>query len=273
MFFDLNGFKRYNDSFGHAAGDVLLGRLAIALTDAVDGHGRAYRLGGDEFCVLLYGRFQRDDPVVTAAAAALVEQGGAFTVSASLGLAVLPDDAATASAALQLADERMYADKARGLGAARTQARDVLMQLLSERTPELHDHVTSVRSLASMVGRDLGLDSEQIDELLRAAELHDIGKLAVPDQILNKPGPLSESEWRFMREHPAIGERILNAAPALRPVAGLVRASHERWDGGGYPDGLAGDKIPLGARIVAVCDAFEAITCPGRFGRATGAAP
>ena len=261
LFFDLNGFKRYNDSFGHAAGDVLLGRLATALTDAVDGHGRAYRLGGDEFCVLLYGRFQRDDPVVIAAAAALVERGSAFSVSASLGMAVLPDDAATASAALQLADERMYADKARGLGAARAQARDVLMQLLSERTPGLHHHVTSVRSLASLVGSDLGLDSEQIDELLRAAELHDIGKLAVPDQILNKPGPLSESEWRFMREHPAIGERILNAAPALRPVARLVRSSHERWDGGGYPDGLAGDKIPLGARIVAVCDAFEAMTC------------
>ncbi|MGB9182734.1 MAG: diguanylate cyclase [Solirubrobacteraceae bacterium] len=261
LFFDLNGFKRYNDSFGHAAGDVLLGRLATALTHAVEEHGRAYRLGGDEFCVLLHGRFQRHDPVVTAAAAALLEQGRAFTVSASLGMAVLPDDAATASAALQLANERMYADKAGEPGAARAQARDVLMQLLSERTPGLHHHVTSVRSLASMVGTDLGLDSEQIDELLRAAELHDIGKLAVPDQILDKPGPLSEPEWRFMREHPAIGERILNAAPALRPVARLVRASHERWDGGGYPDGLAGDKIPLGARIVAVCDAFEAMTC------------
>jgi two-component system cell cycle response regulator len=268
LFFDLNGFKRYNDSFGHAAGDGLLSRLGAALSATVGTQGRAYRLGGDEFCVLLDGRFQRHDRVVAVAAAALIEQGSAFTVDASLGVAVLPDDAASASAALKLADDRMYADKARRLGAGRGQARDVLMQLLSEHTPGLHDHVTGVGALASVVGVDLGLDGEQIDELLRAAELHDIGKLAIPDQILNKPGPLSESEWCFMREHPAIGERILSAAPALAPVARLVRASHERWDGGGYPDGVAGEKIPLGARIIAVCDAFEAMTCERCYQRA-----
>ena len=101
--------------------------------------------------------------------------------------------------------------------------------------------------------------SEQLDELARAAELHDIGKVAIPDAILNKPGPLDDDEWSFMRRHTIIGERILGAAPALRPVARLVRASHESWDGNGYPDGLAGEEIPLGARIVAVCDAYHAM--------------
>jgi HD-GYP domain-containing protein (c-di-GMP phosphodiesterase class II) len=104
------------------------------------------------------------------------------------------------------------------------------------------------------------MNAEELDELTRAAELHDVGKVAIPDAILNKPGKLDDTEWEFMRQHTILGERILSAAPALRPVARIVRASHERWDGGGYPDGLAGESIPLAARIVAVCDAFEAIT-------------
>ncbi|MEA2145384.1 MAG: hypothetical protein QOG59_971 [Solirubrobacteraceae bacterium] len=260
IFFDLNGFKRYNDSFGHAVGDALLARVAAALNVAIDSNGQAYRLGGDEFCVLLRGKVARNDPLVAAAAAALTEQGSAFTVSASLGLATVPDDALSASAALQLADQRMYAEKAGSSRDSRARTRDVLMQLLNERTPDLHEHVSGVGQLVTDLARDLALDSEQLDEVLRAAELHDVGKLAVPDEILNKPGPLTDSEWQFMRQHPIIGERILSADPALRPVARLVRASHERWDGNGYPDGLTGAAIPLGARIIAACDAYEAIT-------------
>jgi HD-GYP domain-containing protein (c-di-GMP phosphodiesterase class II) len=109
------------------------------------------------------------------------------------------------------------------------------------------------------LGRRFDLNSEQLDELRRAAELHDLGKLAVPDQVLDKAGPLSESEAQLMHQHTIIGQRILSAAPALRPVGRLVRSSHERWDGGGYPDGLAGEAIPLGARIIAVSDAYDAI--------------
>src|SRR6185295_17327313 len=98
------------------------------------------------------------------------------------------------------------------------------------------------------------------DDIAHAAELHDVGKIAIPDAILQKTGPLDEGEWAFMRRHTLIGERILMAAPALRSVAKLVRSSHERWDGGGYPDGLRSEQIPLGARVVAVCDAFDAMT-------------
>jgi two-component system cell cycle response regulator len=260
VFFDLNGFKRYNDSFGHAAGDSLLGRIGGALGVAVDTRGHAYRLGGDEFCVLLTGRVARHDRLVTSAASALTERGSAFTVNASFGLATIPDDAPSASAALQLADQRMYADKSRSSHNRRANTRDVLMQLLSERTPDLHDHVSGVGQLVVDLAREFALDSDQLDEVVRAAELHDIGKLAIPDEILEKPGPLNDSEWQFMRQHPIVGERILNADPALRPVARLVRASHERWDGTGYPDGLAGAAIPLGARIIAACDAYDAMT-------------
>jgi HD-GYP domain-containing protein (c-di-GMP phosphodiesterase class II) len=240
VFFDLNGFKRYNDTFGHAAGDSLLARLGAALRAATGERGRAYRLGGDEFCLLLNGRFATDDPIV--------------------GAATVPDEAATTTGVLQLADQRMYAAKVRTSRITPPRTHEVLMQVLSERAPDLHYHVYGVGQLVRDLGRDFGLDADQLDELLRAAELHDVGKLGIPDAILDKPGPLDDAEWRLMRQHSAIGERILNADPVMQPVARLVRASHERWDGTGYPDGLVGTAIPLGARIIAVCDALDAMT-------------
>ena len=257
IFFDLDGFKGYNDSFGHGAGDALLSRLGRRLAEAVDGHGLAYRLGGDEFCVLLRGDA---DGVVARASEALVEQGEGFSIGASYGLVPLPSDADTASVALQLADERMYAQKASRRGSPRRQARDLLMQILKEREPPLRQHMDDVAQLAIATARRMGLSAEELDEVARAAELHDIGKVAVPDAILHKPGPLDDIEWDLMRQHTIVGERILAAAPALRPVAQLVRSSHERWDGGGYPDGIAGAEIALGARIIAVCDAYDAMT-------------
>jgi diguanylate cyclase (GGDEF)-like protein len=264
-FFDLDGFKRYNDSFGHGAGDALLVRLGKSLATSALGAGEAYRLGGDEFCVLLDGALAHEHTTVMGAQAALAEHGSGFIVTASCGSVIVPGEARTVSEALNLADERMYADKSERGGSSRARAQtvlmqqSVLMQLLSEREPTLREHVCDVGLLAMVVGRQFGLNSEQLDELRRAAELHDLGKLAVPDQILNKAEPLSDSEWRLMRQHTLIGERILNAAPALRPVARLVRSSHERWDGDGYPDALAGEEIPLGSRIIAACDAYDAM--------------
>jgi HD-GYP domain-containing protein (c-di-GMP phosphodiesterase class II) len=105
----------------------------------------------------------------------------------------------------------------------------------------------------------MGLPPEQVERVRHAGELHDAGKVAIPDAILSKPGPLDDEEWAFIRRHPLIGERIVASAPSLVEVAHLVRSTHERWDGGGYPDGLAGDGIPLGSRIVAVADAFDAM--------------
>jgi two-component system, cell cycle response regulator len=259
VFFDLNGFKHYNDTFGHGAGDSLLARLGAALAAALKAEGRAYRLGGDEFCALLEGRHQADGPMVHLAAAALSETGGGFSVTASYGVVVLPDEATNANEALGLADERMYGQKRSGRFSSRQQARSVLLQVQSEREPDVHTHANSVTDLALMVGRCLDLEPDAMDVLARAAELHDIGKVAIPEEILRKPGPLTEGEWAFVRQHTIIGERILAAAPALASVGHVVRASHERWDGAGYPDGLAGEQIPRPARIVNVCDAFDAM--------------
>jgi two-component system, cell cycle response regulator len=257
VFFDLDGFKGYNDAFGHAAGDALLRRLGAALRVAVHEPGRAYRLGGDEFCVLLQGT---DDNAVAAAADALREQGPEFSISPSFGVVDLPKDTSDPAQALQLADERMYEQKNSGRASSRRQTRDVLLQVLSEREPDLNSHADGVTAYAIALGRKVGVVGEELDVLARAAELHDIGKVAIPEAILQKPAALDEDEWALMREHTVIGERIVAAAPALRPVARLVRASHERWDGAGYPDGLRAGEIPLGARVIAICDAFDAMT-------------
>jgi diguanylate cyclase (GGDEF)-like protein len=260
VLFDLNGFKAYNDRFGHIAGDSLLAHLGLRLRNAVRDRGEAYRLGGDEFCVLLRCDRVTADEYVRAAAIALSAEGEGFSVGTSYGRVEIPIEAHTSTAALRMADDRMYAQKGGRRGSARQQTHDVLLTVLHEREPDLHDHLCEVGRLATLVGRRLNMSEEQLDELHRGAELHDIGKAAVPDAILKKPGPLDDHEWAFIERHTLVGERILAAAPALAPVAVLVRSSHERWDGRGYPDGLSGEDIPLGARVIRVCDSFDAMT-------------
>jgi diguanylate cyclase (GGDEF)-like protein len=259
LLFDLDGFKNYNDTFGHLAGDALLTRMGAKLKDAVAPRGAAYRLGGDEFCARIDLDGGMPDELIARTSAALVETGPRFAVRGSLGIVVLPDEADSPEAAIQLADERMYANK-RGRGRGRdATAKNVLLQSLQAIEPELDAEAERIGELATGVSRRLGLDGEELDVVRRAAQLHCVGKVGIPDTILNKPGPLTREEWEYMRRHTIVGERLLNASPALRPVAVLVRARHERWDGRGYPDGLAGEAIPLGSRIVAVCDTYGAM--------------
>jgi two-component system cell cycle response regulator len=260
VIFDLDGFKRYNDTYGHPAGDMLLQRLGGNLARAVGPYGYGYRLGGDEFCVLVTTGGSNAKTIISLTATALSENGDGFSVTSSHGAVMLPHEAREASLALRIADQRMYAQKEDRRSSATRQTRDFLMQVLQEREPELGEHMLDVARLARGVGARMALLAEELDEVVRAAELHDVGKMAVPDEILHKPAALDDEEWQFIRQHTIIGERILKAAPSLVPVAKLVRASHERWDGRGYPDRLAAEQIPLGARIVAACDAFDAMT-------------
>jgi two-component system, cell cycle response regulator len=257
--FDLDGFKAYNDSFGHAAGDDLLRRLGQQMDAAVQPHGRGYRLGGDEFCVLASTRELPADEICEAAEEALSDRGKGFEIGASWGKVLIPVEVATASDALRLADRRMYANKGLRAGSARSQTRGVLLRVLHEREPALERHLEGVASLAAPFGRALSLDAEELDVLVRAAELHDVGKIAIPDEILHKRGSLSAEEWALMRKHTLIGERVLEAAPAFGQVAKLVGSTHERWDGDGYPYGLAGREIPLGSRVILICDAYNAM--------------
>jgi two-component system cell cycle response regulator len=265
MLFDLDGFKQYNDTFGHVAGDALLASLARKLAATVSGRAEAYRIGGDEFCALA----QSDEPdaitIESAIARALTERGERFLITASRGRVSLPGEAGTLTRALQLADERMYSDKAGRSRGAGSQTHAVLTRILDECDPTLHGHARVVAELASAVGRGMGLDGLELDHLVRAATLHDIGKVAIPDAILDAPRALTEQEWELMRTHTLLGERVLAAAPALSTEATLVRSSHERWDGAGYPDGLLRTEIPLGSRIILACDAFEAMTSPRSY--------
>jgi diguanylate cyclase (GGDEF)-like protein len=268
MLFDLNGFKAYNDTFGHPAGDALLARLGTALSDAVAGWGTAYRMGGDEFCVLATAPPDRHRELATITRAALSERGEGFSITAALGTATLDVPGSDPADALRDADRDMYAEKNGRRASAGGQSTAVLLRVLAERNPDLGEHVDGVAALAQEIALDLGMPDEQRTAVWQAAVLHDIGKAAVPDAILNKPGPLDEHEWRFMHRHTIIGERILQAAPALGAAAPLVRSSHERFDGSGYPDGLIGGDIPIGARIIAVCDAYDAMVSDRPYRRA-----
>jgi diguanylate cyclase (GGDEF)-like protein len=259
--FDLDGFKLYNDTFGHPAGDSLLARLGRALEQVSEDWGNAYRLGGDEFCILVRTDDADLDAAIEQASAALSEHGSGFSVTPSNGSVTMPDETDDTTVAFQMADQRLYLQKGtRRRSRDSEQVRDVLIQALREKQPDLDEHLGGVATLAQAVGRRLGLHAEGIDEVTRAAELHDIGKMAVPDAILEKPADLDDEERSLIRQHTVIGERILAVSPAMRSVGTLVRHSHERYDGHGYPDKLAGEEIPLGARIIAVCDAFDAMT-------------
>jgi diguanylate cyclase (GGDEF)-like protein len=271
--FDLDGFKQYNDSFGHAAGDALLERVGGRLGVAASTLGAAYRLGGDEFCIVARCAPEAAERLLEDATEALTVGGEDWRIGCSQGAVWIPSEAATESQALKLADERMYANKA-GRSSASSQITDVLLQVVTEQGACDGDHVNRVSQLAGAVAEALHLAAHEVWRIRLAARLHDIGKAAIPRAILDKPRPLDEPERAFIHTHTLIGERIVLAAPALASTAQLIRSSHERIDGGGYPDGLAGDTIPLGSRIIAVCNAFDAMTSerPYRPTRSAGAA-
>jgi len=268
VLFDLDGFKHYNDSFGHPAGDSLLQRLGKRLESKLGANAAAYRMGGDEFCALLAATPDSVHDRVCEAAGALSESGEGFVIGCSYGAVVLPVEANDPQAALRLADQRMYAQKRGGRASASRQSGDVLLCALAERNPDLRTHLHDVAELAADTARSFDLPPEEVEQIRQAAELHDVGKMAIPDAILDKPAPLDDSEWEFIRRHTLIGERIINAAPALYRVASLVRSSHENFDGTGYPDRLTCEEIPLGARIIAVCDAFDAMTTDRAYRKA-----
>jgi diguanylate cyclase (GGDEF)-like protein/putative nucleotidyltransferase with HDIG domain len=255
--FDLNGFKSYNDTFGHPAGDDLLVRLAIRLRDAMP-TDTAFRFGGDEFLVLTRAEIDCEG-LLERAALALSDSGDGFQITASFGAAFVPDETNDADIALDICDQRLYNEKSRRSD-RRGRPQDVLLEALTAREPSLELHSTDVANLAVAVAARLGLGGEALPRLGQAALLHDIGKIGTPDSVLSKAGPLTDDEWKFLRRHTIIGERILAASPALADVARIVRSTHERIDGAGYPDGLRGEDIVIEARIIAACDAYSSMT-------------
>jgi HD-GYP domain-containing protein (c-di-GMP phosphodiesterase class II) len=160
-----------------------------------------------------------------------------------------------------LAGEALRATQAeRRLAATLSASVQALASLLDLRDGYTGQHSGTVVALCEQVARRVGVTGDELEHLRIAAHLHDLGKIGVPDEILHKPGPLNDTEWAIMREHPVWGARALETIPGFRAASLAVRHHHERWDGGGYPDGLAGEDIRIGARVIAVCDAYEAMT-------------
>jgi diguanylate cyclase (GGDEF)-like protein len=255
--FDLDGFKSYNDTFGHPAGDALLSRLGGRLSATVGDRGSAYRIGGDEFVVITPAADA--DVLLAAAQIALSEKGEAFEIGCSLGSSLITAGS-TLDAALHVADQRLYTNKRAVRAELRSETKDALLQVLAEQDSGPVSHLGHVALLAEATAIGLGLSADQAQLARLAAQLHDVGKTAIPASILEKPGPLDEHERSLMELHTVIGERMLAAAPSLLSLAPIVRATHERLDGTGYPDGLRLDQIPICSRIIAVVDAYDAMT-------------
>jgi diguanylate cyclase (GGDEF)-like protein len=280
---DIDDFKRINDRFGHPVGDRVLGQIASRLRQG----GESFRLGGDEFAVLLPGLEERAAiavarSIVERVGTVEVEQVGAVTVSA--GIAAYPAQGVGRDELIRLADSALYWAKEDGKNRARTyQAASALelsqLQQLAEgpdraaryraaaslakavdaRDVYTGSHSERVGELSARIARRLGIDEPQIELTRLAGSLHDLGKLAIPEEILRKPGALNESERLVLQRHPQIGYRMLESL-GVEPIADWVLHHHERWDGSGYPDRLRGEQIPLGARIIFVADAFDAMT-------------
>lgn len=257
--YDLDGFKQYNDTFGHPAGDALLIRLGARLSAAVAGSGTAYRMGGDEFCVLALSTPESAEALLRDTVTALSDSGEGWQISCSQGAVWVPSEAATPKEAMKCADVRMYANKA-GRSSTGRQVADALLQVLDEQESGVNEHAGNVAVLAVDVARALHQPDPEVQRIRLAAILHDVGKTAIPAAVLDKRGALDAEEWEFIERHTQIGERIVLAAPALASTAPLIRSSHERVDGTGYPDRLSGEDIPLGSRIIAACDAYDAMT-------------
>ena len=274
---DVDGFRALNARNGRAVGDALLKAVGTILDQSTRASDLTCRASADEFLVMLPESsgpeamecFERI--LLEMEAAEVAPMSG---VSVSVGIAVygrrMSSEALVAEAGAAL-------DRARTAGGGRAElltddgsaeasesghndAIAGLAEALLERDRYTGEHSESVVRLADSVGRGLGLDRAEVERVCTAALLHDIGKVAIPDEILHNPGSLTEEEWKVMREHPAIGERILRAIPGLGGVARIVRHEHERFDGKGYPDGLAGEAIPIGSRIILACDAYHAMT-------------
>lgn len=257
---ELEGLEAHNDQLGYAAGDEMLRSHGRRLADAtMPLGGIAYRVAASRLAVLVPAEDRRLGEIVLVATGSL--QGGdtAGTVGCSYGEIAIPGEADEAEAALRLAGQRLATNRQRRHHSARRQAHGVLMAALAARHPELRENLRVAAYRAISLARRLQLDREQIDDIALAAELQQVGLLAIPESMLGRDG-LDEGERAMVRSHTAEGERIVAAAPGLASVAGLVRSSAEHFDGSGYPDGLTGEAIPEAARVIAVAVAFAALT-------------
>jgi GGDEF domain-containing protein len=253
--FALDGFKDYNGAYGDVCGDALLAWLGRKLRDAVGAYGTAYRMRGGSFALLAVGSERFTNALCASAASALSESGDGFQISCDVGSASLPQETVQPGEALELAARRAAKHGSeRHVKSGRRAPSDAIQALRLVRSRQ------DVAALATGIARRLGVPEAEIEHIENAMHLCDVGNVAVPRAVLGYPGKITGPEWQFIHLHTLVGERLLAGPLGMEPVARLVRHSHERWDGAGYPDGVAGEAIPLGSRIVFVCSAFHDMT-------------
>ncbi|MCK4697486.1 MAG: diguanylate cyclase, partial [Dehalococcoidia bacterium] len=284
---DLDNFKAYNDTYGHPAGDILLGQMGKIVKGSVRNVDQAFRYGGDEFVIILPQTIREDAYVVAERVRmqiAKTMEKQAIAVTSSIGLANYPADGVVADELIDVADNALYHAKRAG-GNRILASSDALSELPDEggvhgtyakrnglsavyalvsaveaKDPYIYGHSRKVNTYAMALAESIGLSPDQVANVSTAALLHDIGKIGIPDKVLNKKGKLNEEDWRAVKAHPELGATIIRNIPHLVPCVNIVLYHHERWAGGGYPEGLKGEQIPIEARILAIADSFESMT-------------
>lgn len=263
---DINGLKQINDALGHLHGDELIIAISKIIREYINEPGIVARTGGDDFSIIL-------PDVANAEANKLMMQiesdcneyiSKAKNVmchtSISLGCATKTNERDSLASIIKTAEDNMYRNKLLEKKSMHSSVISSMITALLERSQETEEHALRLFELSKAIGHVLNLDSEQQSDLELLSVLHDIGKIGIKDSILNKPGKLTDEEWVEMKKHPEIGYRIAIATPELAPIADYILTHHERYDGNGYPQGLKGNDIPLISRILAVVDAYDAMT-------------
>ncbi len=259
---DVNGLKMVNDAFGHQAGDEMLKQVARILTANCGDQGIAARWGGDEFIVMLPGNTRETARAICSVIYEDCSQLRDFPIqmSISLGTATRYSLEKSIEQLFKEAEDLMYRHKLTEIRSMRSSFINSLQETLRVRSHETLEHTERLHDIVLMLGHSLSLPPEDINNLTLLAALHDIGKIAVPNSILDKPDRLAAEEWEIIKKHPEIGYRIALSDPELASIAEGILNHHERWDGRGYPLGTQGEEIPLISRILSLADAYDVMT-------------
>ena len=259
---DLNGLKLINNTFGHQKGDEMIVEAAQILKDICGEKGEVIRIGGGEFAIFVYDCKQEDLERLCADIknACSKYSDRIIPLSISCGISLRQEVGHSVRVLYRQAEGSMYSSKLLENNSAQNQVMTSLTEMLRARSPDIAEHAKRVVIIAAIMGKKLELTSAEYDKLLLLALMHDIGVIAIPDNIMHKPMSLDEEEWRVMRTHCEVGCRIAMASNELSFIANEICCHHERWDGAGYPYGYEGEQIPLLSRIINVVDSFEALT-------------
>ena len=271
---DTNGLRLINDTLGHGAGDIILIETAKVLQRNIRKNDVLARVGGDEFAILLPKTTSSEAQAIMESIAAECQikdidiDGKKLQLNIALGYATKTIATESLSLILKMAEDLMYRRKLLARDSYHSAFLSSLKQSLFERSHETEEHAERLVELTGRMGKVLGLQASQLNELQLLSTMHDIGKISIDNHILTKPGKLTEEEWLEMKEHSSIGYRIAMTSPDLQPIAPYILCHHERWDGTGYPQGLQGESIPLLSRILAVADAYDAMTSDRPYSKA-----